>query len=211
MATVTAPSEQRIVLHDVSWDTYERLLADHLDSSAPRFTYDRRELEIGSPSTEHEQINRSMALLVELIAIEFGMDVLNVGSMTFKRRDLARGFEPDSSFYMQHEATPRDRPQIDLTVDPPPDLVIEIELTWSALPKLPIFAHLGVPEVWRWNGERLVILTLEDDTYVQREASAALPPLTSAVLTELLLESRRLRRSEWVRRIQEWARGETPR
>lgn len=175
MTTITAPAEQRIVLHDVPWDTYERLLADHPNSSAPRFTYDRGDLEIVSPSPEHETINRTIALLVELIAIERGMEVLNVGSMTFKRRDLARGFEPDSSFYIRHEATVRERTRIDLTVDSPPDLVIEIEMTWTALPTLPIFAHLGVPEVWRWNGARLGILTLEDEAYVEREASEALP------------------------------------
>ncbi len=81
MATVarTSPSEQQIVLHDIAWDTYERLLSDHVDSSAPRSTYDHGEIEILCPSTEHEEDNRTLALLVEIIALELSFDVRNVG------------------------------------------------------------------------------------------------------------------------------------
>lgn len=94
------PIEQRIVLRNVAWDTYERLLADHVDSSTPRFTYDRGLLEIVRPSPEHETLNRTLALLVEVVAEEPSVDVGNVGSMTFRRQDLERGFEPDSCFYI---------------------------------------------------------------------------------------------------------------
>lgn len=205
MATVTSPPDQRVVLHDIAWETYERLLADHLDSSAPRFTYDRGELEIFSPSTEHEEVNRTLALLVEEIAIERAIEVRNVGSMTFKRRDLERGFEPDSSFYIQHEERVRDREQIDLAVDPPPDLVVEIEITRSAIAKLPIYAAMGVPEVWRWDGARLAILRLTAAGYRETDASAALPPLTSDDLTRFLMNSRRQRRTVWVRELRTWA------
>ena len=119
MATIASPpAEERIVLHDVSWETYERLLADHVDRSVPHFTYDRGELEIVSPSTEHEEDNRTLALLIEIIAMEWEIDIRNVGSMTFKRLDLQRGFEPDSSFYVQHEPLVRGKAQIDLEVDP---------------------------------------------------------------------------------------------
>ncbi|MDP9356919.1 MAG: Uma2 family endonuclease, partial [Chloroflexota bacterium] len=113
MQAVAGPPEQRILLRNVAWETYERLLADHLDSSAPRFAYDRGLLEIVRPSTEHETVNRTLALLVEVVAEELGIDVLNVGSMTFRRQDLQRGFEPGSSFYIQHESSVRGRTQID--------------------------------------------------------------------------------------------------
>jgi Uma2 family endonuclease len=93
--------EGKIILHNVRWETYERLLPEQVSSSAPRFTYDRGELEIMSPSTVHEEHNRTIALLVELFAEEAGLDVRNVGSMTFRREDLGRGFEPDSCFYAQ--------------------------------------------------------------------------------------------------------------
>jgi Uma2 family endonuclease len=207
LATVarTSPSEQQIVLHDIAWDTYERLLSDHVDSSAPRFTYDHGELEILSPSTEHEEDNRTLALLVEIIALELSLDVRNVGSMTFKRQRLQQGFEPDSSFYIQNEPRVRGRRQIDLGIDPPPDLIIEIEITRSAIPKLPIYAAMNVPEVWRWDGERVMILLLADGDYTVASRSVALPLLTAAVLSRFLLESRSLKRTTWVQQIRDWA------
>ena len=87
-----------------------------------------------SPSAEHEEENRTLAMLVELVAIELSLDVRNVGSMTFKRKDLQRGFEPATSFYIQQYERVRGRRRIDLAVDPPPDLLIEIEETGPALP-----------------------------------------------------------------------------
>ncbi|MFH4113561.1 hypothetical protein WAI92_20940, partial [Acinetobacter baumannii] len=87
----TTPAEQRVVLRNVSWEAYERLLRDHAEASSPRFFYDRGTLEIMSPSAEHEEANRTLSLLVEVIAEEFGIEVRNLGSTTFKRADLARG------------------------------------------------------------------------------------------------------------------------
>ncbi len=205
--TVTSPADQRVVLHDVAWEIYERLLSDHGDSSGPRLTYDHGELEILGPSSEHEIVNRTLALLVELVAAELSIDVINVGSMTFRRQDLERGFEPDSSFYIQNEGQVRDREQIDAAVDPPPDLVIEIEITRSAIVKLPIYAALGVPEIWRWDGQRVTILGLVDGDYAEVEASAALPPLTSEIVTKFLDQSLSLRRTVWIRQLREWARA----
>jgi Uma2 family endonuclease len=208
-ATATPPREQQIVLLGIAWQTYERLLSDDMDRSVPRFTYDRGELEILGPSPEHEIINRTLALLVELIAAELAIDVLDVGSTTFKRQELQRGFEPDSSFYIQPEARVRRREQIDLSVDPPPDLVIEIGITRSAIPKLPIFAAMGVPEVWRWDGEQVIILQLAGSAYAEVSASAALPPMTTNTLNRFLRASRSQRRTVWIRQLREWARSTT--
>jgi Uma2 family endonuclease len=208
MATVASPpTEQRIVLHNVAWDTYERLLADHENSSAPRFTYDHGELEILSPSTEHEEGNRSLAMFVEIVALEQEIDVRNVGSMTFKREDLQQGLEPDSSFYIQNEPRVRGRTQIDLAIDPPPDLVIEMEVSRQAIPKLPLYASMGIPEVWRSDKGQVTILRLHEGNYSESISSAALPPITSEILTRFLAESRSLRRTVWLRQVREWAAG----
>src|SRR6266542_964516 len=94
---------QRVILHGVSWETYERLLADFQDSHAAHFTYDQGVLEIMVLSFKHETFNRTLATLVETLAEELQIDFVNAGSTTFKREDLARGFEPDSCFYMQNE------------------------------------------------------------------------------------------------------------
>jgi Uma2 family endonuclease len=206
MAIVLSPPEQRIILRGVSWETYEHLLADHVSSSAPRFTYDRGMLEIMSPSPEHERLNRSIALLVETLAEELKIDVDDLGSTTVKREDLERGFEPDSCFYVQNAERVKNRDRIDLVIDPPPDLVIEIDITSPSLDKFPIFAQLGVPEIWHYDGQRLKILKLQGGKYMETESSTALPHITSQILLQFIDDSRLLRRTAWLQRVREWAR-----
>jgi Uma2 family endonuclease len=206
METVKSPPEQHMALHNISWDTYEGLLADRADSSAPRFTYDRGTLEIMSPSAEHEESNRALAALVEVVAEELDLDLRNLGSTTFRREDLQRGFEPDSCFYLHNEPRVRGKGEIDLTVDPPPDLVIEIDITKPSLDKLPIYAQVGVPEIWRYDGRRVAILTLAGATYAEVARSRVLPALTGAVLSHFSEESRAMRRADWLRRVRAWTR-----
>jgi len=206
MDTVKSPAEQRIILHNVSWETYERLIADHEDSSAPRFAYDQGELEIMSPSPDHERTNRRISQLVMAVADELGIEVEDFGSTTFRREDVERGFEPDSCFYVQNEERVRGKARFDLTVDPPPDVILEIDMTSPSLNKFPIYARFGVPEVWRYDGESVSIFELRDDQYVQILESIALPPLTSDILSSFARESLTLSRSAWLRNVREWAR-----
>ncbi len=205
MATIQSPPEQRVVLRNVDWDTYERLLQANSDSSAPRLAYDRGDLEIMSPLPEHEEANRNIAMIVEVFAEEFGIDIRGLGSTTFRRRALDRGFEADSCFYIQNESRVRGRARLD-EADPPPDLVVEIEITSPAIPKLPIYASFGVPEVWRYNGERLAILLLDGDDYREAEESRALPGLLASDVERLLPESREQGRVAWLRKVRAWAR-----
>ncbi len=199
---------QRMLLNHMSWGTYESLLADHVDRSVPHFTYDRGMLEIVSPSTPHEEDNRTLARIVEILTEEWMIEIRNVGSMTFKRKDLQRGFEPETSFYIQHEEQVRGRRQIQLSIDPPPDLLIEI--TNPAIAKLPIYAEVGVREVWRLGGERVTILVLDAGHYRETDISMALSPLSADVLTRFVLESRTMRSTEWVRSVRAWARERAP-
>lgn len=182
------------------------MLAGHESSSVPRFTYDRGEMEIVSPSPEHEAYNRSIALLVESVAEELGIDVYDLGSTTFRREDIERGFEPDSCFYIQNEEQVRGKYRIDLSVDPPPDLVIKVDITSPSINKLPIYARLEVPEVWRYDGKKLEILKLEDDGYVEVSESAALPSLAGSVLARLIERSKSLRRTVWLQEVRQKAR-----
>jgi Uma2 family endonuclease len=206
METVKNPAEQRVVLHNIGWDTYERLLADHENNSAPRFTYDRGELEIMSPSPEHEKVNRRIAQLVLAVAEELDIEAEDLGSTTFRREDLERGFEPDSCFYIQNEELVRGKDRIDPAVDPLPDLVIDIDITSPSFSKLPIYAQMGVPEVWRYDGERMTILTLEASDYAEITDSIALPPITSRVLTDFVEKSKTTRRTVLLKRVREWVR-----
>lgn len=206
METDRSPAEQRVVLHNVSWGTYERLLEDHENNSAPRFTYDRGELEIMSPSPEHEKLNRRMAQLVMALTEETGVEAEDFGSTTFRREDLERGFEPDSCFYIENEESVRGKSRIDLSVDPPPDLVIKIDITSPSLNKLSIYTRIGVPEIWRYDGKRVTILKLEGDGYVEANASVVLPPATGAALSNFVEKSQSMRRTAWLKEVRGWAR-----
>ena len=205
MSTVASPAERLVVLHGVSWETYERLLAEHNEASGTRFTYSEGELEIMVLSARHEQPNRILAQLVEVLAEEFGLDLCPLGSTTFKREALLKGFEPDSAFYIAR-ATTLQNTEIDAAVDPPPDLAIEVDVTRESLDRFPIFAAFGVPEVWRYDGSRVTIFRLEGGRYVETESSPAFPALTGNLITKFLEESRTLRSTEWLRRVREWAR-----
>lgn len=204
---VGVAQEQRVVLHNVSWETYERLLADHASASAPRFAYDRGELEITSPMPVHERYSWAIDRIIEAVAIARDMNIENLGSATFRRGDLERGFEADSCFYIRNEAAVRNKERIDLEVDPPPDIVIEIDLSRSSMPKLGIFAALGVPEVWRFDGRSVSIHVLRSGAYVESPASSELSGLTASGVSTLIERLQDIERSPWLRSVRTWAVG----
>ncbi len=169
-------------------------------------TYDHGMLEVMSPSTKHEDLKVVTASIVELVAEEWELEFKGLGSTTFRRRELEQGLEPDSCFYIQNVEHIRTKEEIDPSVDPPPDLVIEIEIARPAVSKLPIYAGLGVPEVWVVDGERGHILCLSVDGYQPNEESQVLAPLTATVLSRFLERSRTLKTLVWRRMVREWAR-----
>jgi Uma2 family endonuclease len=173
-----ARAEQRAVLDRIQWDTFERLLADRGDRSAPRLAYSGGTIEIMSPSEEREEFNRALARFAEILCEEAEVEWRNLGSLTLKRDDLSRAVEPDSCFYIQNEPRVR-RKKIDLTVDPPPDLVVEIDLTSSSLDRFPIYAALGVPEIWRYTGRAFGTPILMGGQYADAERSLAFPFLAA--------------------------------
>ncbi|MGO9275013.1 MAG: Uma2 family endonuclease [Terriglobia bacterium] len=186
MPTVVSPLEERVVLRHVSWETYERLLEDHLDRSSPRFTYDHGVLEIRSPIARHEWFSELVSDLVKLLARTLRIDILSLRSTTFRRRDRERGFEPDCCFYVTHIGQVRGKERIDLATDPPPDIVVEVVVTHSLLDKFAIYSALGIPEVWSYDGNRLRMYRLKAAKYLERPASGALPELAAKQLTEFL-------------------------
>lgn len=194
-----------VLLHDISWSTYESLLRDHHDAASPRLTYDRGDLLIMVSSPEHEKIIRTLDLLVELLAEEFEVESQTFGSTTYKRKDLQRGFEPDSCFYFQNEARMRGKKRLDLTRDPPPDLVVEIDITNPSIRKLPLFAAFGIPEVWRFDGQEMEILILEEGDYRKSATGQALPRVTAETISGFLHESFKIGRLEWIKKVRAWA------
>ena len=207
METVKSPAEHRVILHNTSWETYERLMQERGENRVPRFAYDRGELEIMSPSTEHESIAYYIGLLVAVFAEEAGVDLYGAGSTTFDREDLERGFEPDVCFYVQNAERVRGKPRIDLGLDPPPDLVIEVDITSPSLDKFPIYARVSIPEIWRHDGEKLEIFRLRGEEYVEVAGSRTLPPITGEALSGFIEESSSLDIVTWMRRVRERARS----
>ena len=200
------PAERRVILQNVRWATYEGLLTDLANQSSIRLAYDQGTLEIMSPLAEHERINRTLSLLIEILAEELSIDIESLGSTTFKREDLERGFEPDSCFYIQHESSISGKSRIDLTIDPPPDLVVEVDITSGSLDKFPIYAKIGVPEIWRHDGKRLNIHILSGEEYIETDRSLAFPFLSGAGISGFLENSRDLKRTALLQKFREWIR-----
>ncbi|HEY6332708.1 MAG TPA: Uma2 family endonuclease [Blastocatellia bacterium] len=141
-ATLTPPEKatQKVILDHTSWETYQRLVAERGEEAQPRYSYDRGKLEIMVTSYEHESLKHDIATMVEILAEELDIDVAPAGSTTFSREDIAQAFEPDACFYIHGAATTiRGKRRIDLSVDPPPDLIIEVDIASPSLNKFPIF------------------------------------------------------------------------
>jgi Uma2 family endonuclease len=203
------PAENRVVLREVGWETYERLLAEQGDRSNPRLTYDRGVLELMSPLREHDQLKDIIALVINALAEGLNIDTLGLGSTTFRRKNLARGFEPDACFYIRNVAHMKAKTGLDLTVDPPPDLVVEIDITHSSIDKLALFAAFGVPEVWRHDGRELLFYVRTETGYVTREKSSMLPGVDSATVARFVETGKSANRPAWLRGIREWAQTQT--
>jgi Uma2 family endonuclease len=176
---------QRIVLENVSWQTYQALLTDMGSQRASRLTYDEGTLEIKMPSKLHEIINRLLELIITALVEELSMSIKGYGSTTLDREDLQKGVEPDSCFYIQNA----DRLQgldPELPEDLPPDLAVEVDITSSSMRRMTIYKQLGVSEVWRYTKQGVTIFRLENEDYVECKFSPTFPMISAAVLVAFI-------------------------
>ncbi len=182
--------QDRVVMHGVSWQTFQQLLADRGERCGVLLAYDGGTVELRMPSQEHEWVKTTLTQVIEAIAFARDRHYRSLGSTTFGREDLARSFEPDACFYLDHaDAMTLERP-LDLTVEPPPDLVIEVDISPSSLNKLPLYAALGVPEVWRYTDGEVEIWCLEEGVYTAVDTSRVLPGIDASMVTRFLDEAR---------------------
>lgn len=205
---VSVARDDRVVLRHVSWDSYQHLIADDEERQFPRMTYDRGLLELVSPSMGHEIDGGAIALLVNIVTATLGMPIRDVASATFSREDFRRGFEPDYSFYIQSEDRIRGQQEVNLSGDPPPDLVVEIELSRSEINKVEFFASFGVTEYWCCEEERVTIFVLDGGDHRESAACVAMPDLTNDVLTRLLIQHRTMLRPDWFHMVSDWANAQ---
>lgn len=201
--------EQRVVVRDMSWETYERIMAEQADHSAPRFTYDNGTLEIYMPTQKHETLSRICEIFVSAIAEELELDILSLGSTTFRKEKVSKGVEPDGCFYLQSFEKVADIEKIDLEIHPPPDLVVEIDVTSPSLDRFSIYAAFGVPEIWRYSKNEVKIFRLIGDNYVETAESVEINQVTAEILTKFLNEGLKQKRSIWLKNVREWIRNES--
>ena len=186
--TITAEVEswpEHVVFNNVSWELYERLLRETREQNL-RFTYDDGVLEIMSPLAEHEKYKGLIKRMIDAISEELSIPISSYGSTTFKRKSLKKGFEPDECFYIQHEHEMRWRRRIDIRRDPPPDLVVEVDVSYRTIDKHVIYAAMRVPEIWSCDDGKLECLHLRAGKYQRRQNSLAFPFLQPADLEKYL-------------------------
>lgn len=184
-AALRPVGEQRVVFHHLSWDAYLQMLQLLGNNRASRLTYDQGTLEITMPLEDHEFAAEAIALFIRVLVIELGLNLKTMGSTTLNRADLQRGAEPDKAFYIQNRSQVAGR-NVDLTQDPPPDLIVEVDITHTAINKFRLYASLGTPEFWRYNGQEWRIYQLQGDQYVEVETSPTFPFVPKARLYEFL-------------------------
>ena len=191
--------EQSVILHGVSWQTYEQLMKAHEDRSGPRFTYQNGELEIFMPPKKHQKLTRFFEIFVSTVIEELDSDVESLGSTTFKREFRQNGVEPDCCFYIQNVEKVKGIGKIDLKIHPPPDLVVEVDITSPSINRFPIYADFGIKEIWQYKKDELKIFVLSGKKYVEKAESLALSRVTSQILMQFITESETEKRLAWVK------------
>ncbi|WP_346289371.1 Uma2 family endonuclease [Sphaerothrix gracilis] len=202
--TALKPRSDRVLLHHISWQQFERLLVDLGDQRSARLAYDNGTLEIMTPLPEHEYYKEVIGDAVKDIADELDIDYECYGSATCRQELKKAGVEADNCFYIQHEAQVRGQLEFNLERDPPPDLALEIDLTSKSLARLPIYARLGVPELWCYDDGSLKIFLLRGAVYQVSDRSLAFPSLPLQELPHLIEQYRSQGRRAIRRAVRQW-------
>jgi Uma2 family endonuclease len=200
---IHVPPGQRVILENVTWKELETIIAELGEHRAARIAYDRGILEIISPLPEHEDNKEIISDLVKALLEELNIEFRCLGSTTFKNQFMAQGIEPDQCFYIKNEAVIRGKKRLDLTIDPPPDLALEIDITSRT--HLNIYEGLKVPELWRFENGILQINILQDGVYVQSKSSLNFPNLSLIeVIPQYLEKSRTIGRNATLKAFRNW-------
>lgn len=207
MIATSAPAEQRTVLRNISWQTFETLLTETGEDRGSRFAYDCGTLEIMSPLYEHENPKIQFDRFIFALAEELEIEIKSAGSMTLKRKAVNRGIEPDNCYYIQTEPAVRGRQELDLETAPPPDLAIEIDITSSSVNKSGIYSALGIPELWRYNGQVLKFYQLVEGKYIECEFSCAFPLVSVTEMSGFIEQSKTIGEIALLKSFRAWVRN----
>ncbi|NJN21762.1 MAG: Uma2 family endonuclease [Leptolyngbya sp. RL_3_1] len=177
--------EKRMAFQALDWPAFKQIQQLLTERTRARFTYDDGVLEITMPLEGHERIARLVELFIRILVVEMGLKLKTMGSTRLDREDLLKSAEPDNGYYIQNYARVADH-EVDLKVDPAPDLVVEVDITHTDINKNALYASLGVSEFWRLNGRDWQILVLADGSYGEQEQSLTFPLVEKADLYRFL-------------------------
>jgi Uma2 family endonuclease len=200
-------AEQRTVLHNVSWETFEALLRDTGEDRGSLFAYDCGVLEIMTPLFEHENPKIQFDRLIFALAVELKTKIRSAGSTTLKRKTITKGIEPDTCYYIQNEPAIRGKQELDLKTDPAPDLAVEIDITSSSVNKFNIYAALGVGELWRYNGDILKFYQLVESQYIEIKFSIVFPLISVSDMNRFIQQSKTMDEIDLVQSFSAWVRA----
>jgi Uma2 family endonuclease len=188
-AAVRLPAGATLVVPEIDWDDYERLLDQIAEERHMRISYDSGRLEIVSPRPEHGEYACFFDDLLRIVCDFRGMELQKYGNATWKKRILKKGVEADACYYIANAERVIGKRDIRLEVDPPPDIVLEIDLSTDSSRKFHIYAALGVPEIWTYDRETVRFYRLKRGRYTESASSHFLPGLTGPMLAEALKSS----------------------
>jgi Uma2 family endonuclease len=199
-------AEQRTVLHNITWETFEALLRDTGEHRGSRFAYDCGTLEIMTPLFEHENPKSNFGNFIIALAEELDIEIRSAGSTTLKRRIANRGIEPDNCYYIQNELAIRGRETLNLETDPPPDLAIEIDITSSSVNKFGIYSALGITELWIYDGQDLKFYQLVEGQYIECNFSIAFPLVSVSDISRFIQQSKTMGEIALLKSFRAWVR-----
>ena len=180
--------EQRVIFHHLNWQGYQQILQAIGDRRSAHLTYDRGTLEITMPLEEHEFYRELIGRFIYFLVAELGLKIKTMGSTTLDREDLERGAEPDNAYYIQNQPRVAGK-TVNLQQDPPPDLVVEVDITHTDINKRALYASIGVPEFWRFNGQVWRIYQLQGGQYQEVEMSPTFSLVPKTKLYEFLAQA----------------------
>lgn len=200
--------EQRIIFHCLNWQRYQAIRHALSESRNTRLTYHQGTLEITMPLEDHEFATRLIELFIRILVVESGMKLKTMGSTTLEREVLDRAAEPDNAYYIQNQSLVAGR-NVDLEKDPPPDLIVEIDITHTDIDKLQLYANMGIPEFWRYNGETWKIYQLQGKNYQDVDRSPTFPTVPKSRLYEFLAQAKQ-DEAEAELTLRAWVRSQFP-